>query len=68
MCRAEPVGSGPPSWMRGPRTCDVEFGPGDAMLCARISTRAMRALDLWSSRTGEGKGVAVERLVIEYLS
>ena len=51
---------------------DAEFGSGgpegDTMLSVRVSTRDMRALDLWSSRTGEGKGDTVERLILEHLS
>ena len=51
----------------------AEFGevPGDdrgTVLSVRVSTRAERVLEQWCSRTGEAKGAAVDRIIVEYLS
>ena len=58
-------------WL-GQQVFDVEFGTGardgDAMLSLRVSARAAKTLDQWVSRTGESKGDAVDRLIIEHLS
>ena len=53
-------------------TFDVEFGTdvsaGETMLSVRVSAKAARMLNQWVSRTGETKGEAVDRLIVEHLS
>ena len=46
---------------------DADAMYGYATLSIRVSARAARVLDLWVSRTGETKGDAVDRLIIEHL-
>ena len=43
-------------------------GEGRVILCLSVSERADRLLERWCSRTGDTKGAAVDRLVVEYLS
>lgn len=63
------------AWAReclDPEKLEAEFGSGDlggdSMLSVRVSATAIRALDLWSSRTGEGKGETIDRLILEHLA
>ena len=43
-------------------------GDEETVLSVRVPVRAERILERWCSRTGEAKGAAVGRIIVEYLS